>query len=109
MLATSIFSFSHKVFYPFQSKFQFFSHILLSANAFNLGQSKVLWLGKGLIDLLYFECKASMVENPKSAFWFHDGEITRFTEVMHAKVHTFIIMNELLVHYKVCHALAKGT
>ena len=49
-----------------------------------------------------------MVENAKSAFWFHDGEITRFTEVMHAKVHTFIIMNELLVHYKVCHALAKG-
>ena len=27
MLVTSIFSFSHNVFYPFQNKFQFFSHV----------------------------------------------------------------------------------
>ena len=27
VLVTSIFSFSHKVFYPYQSKFQFLSHI----------------------------------------------------------------------------------
>ena len=50
MLVTSIFSFSHNVFYPSQNKFQFFSHIYLSsANAFSLNQSKILSFGKELI------------------------------------------------------------
>ena len=47
MQVTSIFFFSHNVFYPSQNKFQFFSKIYLSsANAFNSDQSKNLSLGK---------------------------------------------------------------
>ena len=45
MMVTSIFSFSYDVFYPQINKFQF---ILLSANAFNLDQSKILSFGKEL-------------------------------------------------------------
>ena len=49
MLVTSIFSFSHNVFYPSQKRFQFFvTFILSSTNAFNLDKSKVLSFGKGL-------------------------------------------------------------
>ena len=47
MLFTSIFSFTHIVFYPSQNKFQFFRHIFFSsANAFNLDQSKILLFGR---------------------------------------------------------------
>ena len=52
MLVTSIFSFSHIVFYPFyplRHKFQFWvTFILSSANAFNLDQSKTLLFDKEL-------------------------------------------------------------
>ena len=44
MLVTSIFSFSHNVFYPSKTKIKIF-HLLLflsSANALNLDQSKML-------------------------------------------------------------------
>ena len=45
MLVTSISSFSHNVFYPIQNNFHFsVTLILLSANAFNLDQSKILLL-----------------------------------------------------------------
>ena len=47
MLVTSIFSFSHNVFYPSQNKFQFLSHIYLSsANASSSDRSKILSFGK---------------------------------------------------------------
>ena len=48
MLVTSIFSFSHNVFYPSQNKFQFFfvTFILLSASAFRLEQSRNLSFGR---------------------------------------------------------------
>ena len=46
MLVTSIFSFSHNVFYPSQNRFQFsFTFILSSANAFNLDQSENMLFG----------------------------------------------------------------
>ena len=53
ILVTSIFSFSHNVLYPFQNKFSIFSftYDLLSANAFNLDQYKILLYGKELIHL----------------------------------------------------------
>ena len=50
MLVTSIFFFSHNVFYPMKDKFIILSNInfnLSSANAFNLGKPKIL-SGKGL-------------------------------------------------------------
>ena len=51
MLVTSIFSFSHNNFYPFQREFLYLSYIfnLSSASAFNLDQSKILSFGKELI------------------------------------------------------------
>ena len=50
MLVTSIFSFSHNVFNPIRDKNHHSSCIiLLSANAFNFDQSKILSLGKELI------------------------------------------------------------
>ena len=49
MLETSIFFFSENIFYSSQSKFLLF--ILLSANTFNLDQSKILLLGKEIIVL----------------------------------------------------------
>ena len=50
MLVTSIFSFSHNVFYPSQKEFLLESWVffLLSANAFYLDQPKYLLFGKGL-------------------------------------------------------------
>ena len=49
MLVTSIFSFSHNVFYPSQDKFQFLSLFFLSsANAFNLDLTKILSFRKEL-------------------------------------------------------------
>ena len=49
MLVTSIFSFSHSVFYLSQTNFRLFIYIiLLSANAFSLDQSKILLFGKQL-------------------------------------------------------------
>ena len=49
MLVTSIFSFSHNVFYPFQNEFHFFSHIFfVVCKSFNLDQSKILSFGKEL-------------------------------------------------------------
>ena len=48
-MLTSIFSFSHNLFYPSQNKFQFSAtFILLSANAYNLDQSKILSFGREL-------------------------------------------------------------
>ena len=51
ILVTSIFSFSHNVFCPSQTKFQFFSHIFFfsSAKPFNLDWPKILSFGKGLM------------------------------------------------------------
>ena len=50
MLVTSIFSFSNNVFYPSHFKFHLLvTLILLSANAFNLDQSKILSFGKEFI------------------------------------------------------------
>ena len=48
ILVTSIFSFSHNVFYPSQHKYQFFTNIYLCRlqNAFNLDQSENLSFGK---------------------------------------------------------------
>ena len=46
MLVTSIFSFSHNVFYPSKKEFLFLTFNLLSANAFKLDQSQNLLLGK---------------------------------------------------------------
>ena len=55
MLVTSIFSFSHNVFYPSQQRFLpyqrernnlFSEFILSSAHAFNLDQSKILPFGR---------------------------------------------------------------
>ena len=49
MLLTSIFTFSHNVFYPSQKEFLLLSmYILLSANAFNLDHSKSLSFSKEL-------------------------------------------------------------
>ena len=50
MLVTSIFFFSHNLFYSSQNKFHFFqSHFILSsANAFNLDQSKISSFGEEL-------------------------------------------------------------
>ena len=50
MLVTSIFYFSLNVFFPSNTDFNF-SHtsMLLSVNAFNLDQSKILLFGKELI------------------------------------------------------------
>ena len=49
MLVTSIFFFSSNVFYPIPEREIIISAaiILLSANAFNLDQSKILLFGKG--------------------------------------------------------------
>ena len=59
MLVTSIFSFSHHAFYPFLNKFKILSHILLlSANAFNLDQSKILSFSKYLIAFSKFKAFA---------------------------------------------------
>ena len=54
MLVTSIFSFSHNVFYPTQNKFQFFSHIyFVVCKCFQFGPVlKKLSFGKELIILL---------------------------------------------------------
>ena len=53
MLVTSIFSFSHYVFYPFQNEFQFLSHVYFfsSAYAFNLEQSENLLFVKRVYPL----------------------------------------------------------
>ena len=49
MLVTSIFSFSHNVFYTVKDRNHHFSHIILSsANAFNLVTPKILSFGKEL-------------------------------------------------------------
>ena len=49
IVATSIFCFSHNVFNPSNDKNHRFSlFILSSANAFNLGQSRILSFGKEL-------------------------------------------------------------
>ena len=52
MLVTSIFSFSHNIFFPFikkKKKINFWvTFIFLSANAFTLDKSKILPFGKGL-------------------------------------------------------------
>ena len=49
LLVTSIFSFSHNVFYPAQEEFLFICYIYLSsANAFNLVQTTNLSFGNGL-------------------------------------------------------------
>ena len=56
MLVTSIFSFSHNVFDPSQTKLIFsFTFILLSANASNLDQSKILSFGEKL-RMSLFQC-----------------------------------------------------
>ena len=53
MLVTSIFSFSHHVFYPSQTTFNFSGTIiLLSANAFNLNLSKLVSFGELLITVI---------------------------------------------------------
>ena len=50
MLVTSMFSFSQKVFYPYQKNFNFsVTFFLSSASDFNLDQSKNLSFGKELI------------------------------------------------------------
>ena len=50
MLVTSIFFFSHNVFYPMNITLMFsVTFNLSSANAFNLGEPKILSSGKGLI------------------------------------------------------------
>ena len=50
MLVTSIFFFSHNVFYHMKDNFNISSKIdLLSANAFNLDQFEILSSGNGLI------------------------------------------------------------
>ena len=52
MLVTSIFSFSHHVFYPLQINFIYSAiNILSSANAFNLDWSKILLLQSLCISL----------------------------------------------------------
>ena len=46
MLATSIFSFSHNIFYPSQDKFPFLSHIyfvICKSFQFGQGQNSVIW------------------------------------------------------------------
>ena len=49
MLVTSIFSFTHNVFYPLKTNFNFsVTFILSSANAFNLDLTKILSFGKEL-------------------------------------------------------------
>ena len=49
MLDTSIFSFSHNVFYPVRNKFLIgVTFMLSSANAFKLDKSKILLFGKEL-------------------------------------------------------------
>ena len=58
MLVTSIFSFSHSVFYLSPYNFNFsVSFILSSANAFNLGWSKILLFGKQLMHCFYLNMK----------------------------------------------------
>ena len=48
MLVTSIFSFSHNVFYPMTDTWMFWvTLILLSVIAFNLDKAKCLVYGKG--------------------------------------------------------------
>ena len=60
MLVASIFSFSHNVFYPFQTKFQFFILIyFVFCKCFQFGEvCKILWLVKSLkVDLTPFPNK----------------------------------------------------
>ena len=53
LLVTSNFSFSHSVFYPFgELSIIFIKFELLSANSFNLEESKFCRLGKGLKNVL---------------------------------------------------------
>ena len=55
MLATTIFPFSHNVLFPFQKRFQLLAKSnLLSADAFNLDQSKGLLFGKELSIFSFF-------------------------------------------------------
>ena len=61
MLVTSIFSFYHNVFYPYQHKFQFFNTHLSSANSSNLDRSRNLSFGQeskgGCIIIIYIGYK----------------------------------------------------
>ena len=50
MLETSIFYFSHDVFYPIREKLHQLNCIeIVSANAFNLDKAKILSSGKGIM------------------------------------------------------------
>ena len=53
MLDTSMFSFSHNIFYPSKTKFEFFIHIhfVVCINAFNLGQFEYLWFAKSYMHM----------------------------------------------------------
>ena len=75
MLVTSIFSFCHNVFYPSQSKFQFFSHIhLLSADALNSDQSKILLFGKELCPEPSFTNSVCKIRDLRIGFSITVGE-----------------------------------
>ena len=98
MLLTSIFSFSHNVFYPFQKKFPFFCHIyfviLLSANAFNLDQPKILSFGK---ELTLYSIDTHFDTSATDSFWNNTGK----GEIAHNKQFLLflqcLLLNQIVV------------
>ena len=75
MLVTSIFSFSHSIFYSTKERNYHLSNIYRLQNAFNLVMSKILSFGKGLTcsvkstDTQNFACLGGSVEHIGLTTW----------------------------------------
>ena len=123
MLVTSIFSFSHNVFYPSKTNFNFSATFnLSSANAFNLDQSKNLSFGK---ELTLSQTSPGFYVSAVQVLWKHCGKrrscslwaICPFPTVLSTRLDNFLPLSsnlELssancfsLEGSKICH-LGKG-
>ena len=105
MLVTSIFSFSHNIFYPSQFQFQFLSHIFFffsSANAFNLDQSKYLLFGKELTHSLihHFETvpNSKKLQTTTETLLLQDFKIQTAWKTLWKKVKLLILSNFTFFH-----------
>ena len=72
MLATSIFSFSNTVLYPFKDKSYYFSHIkFVACPGFELGHPPKLWFGK---ELTLSQTSPGVYMSAVQVFWKHCGK-----------------------------------
>ena len=84
MLVTSIFSFSHSVFFLSQANFNFsVTFILSSANAFNLDQFKNLLFGKELKELT----------SEKKIYKVKLEKLHYINDVLHFEVNTDVLLD----------------